>query len=373
MNTSIQPTLINNGLPAGSIIPGEEAKINPVEAGSIVGLPVGSIVHVNVNGSLVPVKTVPAPMASTTVQQTVPLPPPAVTSTYQTQSVQVPQFAANESVQVTGNVQGNVTSTYQTQSVQVPQFAANESVQVTGNVQGNPTPTIKTLPPRIVKNELPAKYNTVTLPPKVVTTRLSPILPPPTPKLSIPTPPAQSVTLPQTAVHSSVTLPPPVQSVAVPQTIQTSIPLPPPQSVTLPPPVQSVAVPQTIQTSIPLPPPQSVTLPTTTQSVTVPQTIQSVYNPTVQSVPVPLPPTVNTSVQGLATQPNTTQYASTSFNPITTQYGTASVGQISPYATTPLAAPYGTPSVGALGTQQITTGNQTIVGTQPLPTLKSLI
>ena len=316
MNTSIQPTLINNGLPAGSIIPGEEAKINPVEAGSIVGLPVGSIVHINVNGSLVPVKTVPAPMASTTVQQTVPLPPPAVTSTYQTQSVQVPQFAANE------------------------------SVQVTGNVQGNPTPTIKTLPPRIVKNELPAKYNTVTLPPKVVTTRLSPILPPPTPKLSIPTPPAQSVTLPQTAVHSSVTLPPPVQSVAVPQTIQTSIPLPPPQS---------------------------VTLPTTTQSVTVPQTIQSVYNPTVQSVPVPLPPTVNTSVQGLATQPNTTQYASTSFNPITTQYGTASVGQISPYATTPLAAPYGTPSVGALGTQQITTGNQTIVGTQPLPTLNSLI
>jgi len=343
MNTSIQPTLINNGLPAGSIIPGDEAKINPVEAGSIVGLPVGSIVHINVNGSLVPVKTVPAPMASTTVQQTVPLPPPAVTSTYQTQSVQVPQFAANE------------------------------SVQVTGNVQGNPTPTIKTLPPRIVKNELPAKYNTVTLPPKVVTTRLSPILPPPTPKLSIPTPPAQSVTLPQTAVHSSVTLPPPVQSVAAPQTIQTSIPLPPPQSVTLPPPVQSVAVPQTIQTSIPLPPPQSVTLPTTTQSVTVPQTIQSVYNPTVQSVPVPLPPTVNTSVQGLATQPNTTQYASTSFNPITTQYGTASVGQISPYATTPLAAPYGTPSVGALGTQQITTGNQTIVGTQPLPTLNSLI
>lgn len=265
MNTSIQPTNINNGLPSGSIIPGEQAKVNPVQAGSIVGLPVGSIVHVNVNGSLVPVKTVPAPMASTTMQtQTVPLPSPPV-------------------------------ATYQTQSVQVPQYIPTGSVNVTGSVQGNPTPTIKTLPPRIVKNELPAKYNTVTLPPKIVTTRLSPILPPPTPQLSIPSPPVQSLT-----------------------------------------------VPQTVQTSIPLPSPQSVTLPTST----------SVYNPNIQSISLPLQPVVNTSVQGLNTQvqPATTQYASTSFNPVTTQYGTTSVEQINPYAS-----------------------NQSVGGTQPLPTLNSLI
>ena len=63
--------------PTKNIIPPEAANTNPVTAGRIVGLPEGSLVHVNVNGNLIPVRTVAAPMTNvqTSVQD------PAYTTT----------------------------------------------------------------------------------------------------------------------------------------------------------------------------------------------------------------------------------------------------------------------------------------------------
>ena len=135
---------------------------------------------------------------------------------------------------------------------------------------------------------MPPKYNTVTLPAKVVTTRLAPIGPPATPsQLPIPTPPVQSAAL-SPPVHTSITLPQPVQSVAVPTTtIVQSVPVP------VPAPIQSVAVP--------------------TQSV-----VKSITVPT--AVPVVAPQYRTTSVP--------IQYATSSFRPLTTAYGTRSVGVV---------------------------------------------
>ena len=64
-----------------SVIPAETAIANPVTAGIIVELPVGSLVHVNVNGNLVPVRNIPAPMTS--IQTSIKV------STYTTKSVPV--------------------------------------------------------------------------------------------------------------------------------------------------------------------------------------------------------------------------------------------------------------------------------------------
>ena len=278
-------SMMSAGYPTGSIIPAETANTNPVTAGSIVGLPVGSLVHVNVNGNLVPVRTVPAPMTSV---QT---------------SVQVP--------------------TYTTTTVPVQ---TTTSVVQTAPAEGNPTPTVRTLPPRIVRNQLAPKYNTVTLPAKVVQTRLAPILPPPTPQLSIQAPPIQNVALP-----------PPT----IPTTFSTQ--------------------------SITVPPVQSVTVPNALQSVTLPPRVSSVVRP-----PVTVP------AQTLSVQ---APVATTSIMPTTTTtYGTTSVGQI-PFGTTsvPMTVPYGTASAPittttygttSVGAPQYTTvGNSAIVGNPGLPML----
>ena len=281
-------SMMTTGVPTASVIPAETANANPVTAGSIVGLPVGSLVHVNVNGNLVPVRTVPAPMTSV---QT---------------SVQMP--------------------TYATTSVPVQ---TTTSVVQTAAPEGNPTPTVRTLPPRIVRNQLATKYNTVTLPPKVVQTRLSPILPPPppTPQLSFQAPPVQNVTLPPTTMPTtfstqSITVPP-VQSVTIPNTLQ---------SVTLPPRVSSVVR-------------APVTVPTQTLSVQAPVTTTSI-----------LPTT-------------------------TTTYGTASIGQNIPFGTAsvPMTVPYGTASApittttygtASVGAPQYTTiGNSAMVGNPGLTVL----
>ena len=268
-------SLMTTGLTTGSIIPAEQANANPVTAGSIVGLPVGSLVHVNVNGNLVPVRTVPAPMTNA---QT---------------SVQLPA--------------------YTTTSVPVQ---TTTSVVQTAAPEGNPTPTVRTLPPRIVRNQLAPKYNTVTLPPKVVQTRLAPILPPPTPQLSFQAPPVQTValpppTLPTTFSTQSITVPP-VQSVTVPNALQ---------SVTLPTKVSSVVRPP-------------VTVPTQTLSVQAPVTTTSILPTTTttygtasigQNIPF-----------GTTSVPLTVPYGTASA-PITTTYGTASVG--APQYTTTIGKP----------------------------------
>ena len=60
-------------------------------------------------------------------------------------------------------------------SVQVPAYTTTSvpvqtmaSVVQTAPAEGNPTPTVRTLPAKIVRNQLAPKYNTVTLPAKVV-------------------------------------------------------------------------------------------------------------------------------------------------------------------------------------------------------------
>ena len=260
-------SMMTTGVPTASVIPAETANANPVTAGSIVGLPVGSLVHVNVNGNLVPVRTVPAPMTSV---QT---------------SVNVP--------------------TYTTTSVPVQ---TTTSVVQTAAPEGNPTPTVRTLPPRIVRNQLAPKYNTVTLPPKVVQTRLAPILPPPTPQLSIQAPPVQSYTLPPQTVPTtfatqSITVPP-VQSVTIPNTVQ---------SVTLPPRVQSIVrAPVTAPTQT-----LSVQAPLTTTTTSIMPTTTTTYGTASVGQNIPF---------GTASVPMTIPYGTASAPITTTTYGTASVG-----------------------------------------------
>ena len=260
-------SMMNGGFSTGSVIPAETANANPVTAGSIVGLPVGSLVHVNVNGNLVPVRTVPAPMTSA---QT---------------SVQVPA--------------------YTTTSVPVQTMT---SVIQNAPAEGNPTPTVRTLPAKIVRNQLAPKYNTVTLPAKVVQTRLAPILPPPTPQLSIQAPPVQTVPLPPppmptTFATQSITVPP-VQSVTVPNTLQ---------SVTLPPTVQSVVrSPLTAPTQT-----LSVQAPVTTTTTSILPTTTTTYGTASVGQNIPF---------GTASVPMTLPYGTASAPITTTTYGTTSVG-----------------------------------------------
>ena len=183
------PVLGTTSIPTASIVPGGGIAMEPVRQGSLIAVPPGTTVPVNVNGSIVHVKTVPAP---------------------QTASVRV--------------------------SNPVPK----------GNNLGN-VPTIITLPPKYIKTQLPPKYNTETLPEKIIQQKLPPLGPPAlAPKLSIPT---QSVVVPST---QSVVVPPP-QPVVVPSTQSVVVPPPQPvvvpstQSVVVPPPqpiLQSAVVPQ---------------------------------------------------------------------------------------------------------------------------------
>ena len=175
------PVLGTTSIPTASIVPGGGIAMEPVRQGSLIAVPPGTTVPVNVNGSIVHVKTVPAP---------------------QTASVRV--------------------------SNPVPK----------GSNLGN-VPSIITLPPKYIKTQLPPKYNTETLPEKIIQQKLPPLGPPTLPpKLSIPT---QSVVVPQpqpVVVPStqSVVVPPP-QPVVVPST--QSVVVPPPQPI-----LQSAVAPQ---------------------------------------------------------------------------------------------------------------------------------
>ena len=250
-------------LPLGSM--------NPLEAGSIVGLPPGSVIPVNVNGSIVPVKTVPAP-----AQRVI-----------QTQTIQVPQ------------------QTVVRQSIAVPETTTTTTA--TTSVGSVPTPTLRTLAPKIVRNQLPPKYNTVTLPAKVVSTRLPPLGPPPTPaNLSIP---AEA----------------PVTSIAVPAPTKTL--------------VKSVAPAQTIVQSVtpvtPVAPVQSVVVPTTSvvKSIAMPAT-------TVQTVPLSIP-----------------------------QYPVSTVRQVTvPYTTGSLRPAYTTSSIRLVGNPVYRTAINPIIGSQVIQT-----
>jgi hypothetical protein len=195
--------------------------------------------------------------------------------------------------------------TYSTTSVAmgtpVPPVVTQSVQPAAGPLPASLTPTVRTLPPRIVRNQLPPKFNQVTLPAKVVTSNLPPIGPPPTPQLPMP----------------SVPLPAP-EPLPMSMTVQ-SVQQVPVQT------VQSVAVPvQTVQ-SVALPYQSVAAVPTTIQSVAVPYSTGSVRPVTTYStgsVPVPA---------------------------VSSVYGTSSIG-----------LPYRTASVGA-GTPLYSTSSMPIM------------
>ena len=106
LQSTTTPT-ISPGFQTGSVVPGQ---VNPVQAGSIVALPPGSIVNVSVGGKLVPVKTVAAPG----VAQTTMLPPPVLPG-----SIVQPPLATTTSVVQRTSIQPT-TVPFSTQSVSVP-------------------------------------------------------------------------------------------------------------------------------------------------------------------------------------------------------------------------------------------------------------
>ena len=164
---STQMSMAQSALPQQSVAQSAvQQNMAPVQAGSILQLPPGSMVPVQAGNSIVYVPTQPIATQQVSVQPQV---------QYQTQTYQAPvetQFDPS-----TANLQ------------EAPQY---------GNTT---TPQLKTLQPRIVRNELPPQYKRVVLPAKVITTRLPPIGPPPTPELNFQLPPPaetyQSVTVPQ--------------------------------------------------------------------------------------------------------------------------------------------------------------------------------
>jgi len=198
-----QPSLlpVQGGAIAQSAI--QQSNMAPVQSGSIMQVPPGTMVPVQAGGSIVMVPT--QPVATQSVQM-------SVQPQYQTTSYQ-PQ----------------VETTYQTQvetEPQLPYEPAPSYGQTT-------TPQLKTLQPKIVRNQLPPQHKTVTLPAKIVTTRLPPIGPPPTPELNLQLPPAQTI--------QSVVVPEPVQPVQSVQTVMVPQPVP----------IQSVVVPQYQTLSVP--------------------------------------------------------------------------------------------------------------------------
>ena len=193
----------------------------PVQAGSILQLPPGSMVPVQAGNSIVYVPTQPIATQQVSVQPQV---------QYQTQTYQAP-------------VETQVQSQFD------PSTANLQEAPQYGNTT---TPQLKTLQPRIVRNELPPQYKRVVLPAKVITTRLPPIGPPPTPELNFQLPPPAET-------YQSVTVPQPVQtvqSVMVPQPVQTV------QSVMMP---MSVQAPQYQTASVPMPAYQTASIPQLSQ------------------------------------------------------------------------------------------------------------
>jgi hypothetical protein len=215
---STQMSMAQSALPQQSVAQSAvQQNMAPVQAGSILQLPPGSMVPVQAGNSIVYVPTQPIATQQVSAQPQV---------QYQTQTYQAPvetQFDPS-----TANLQ------------EAPQY---------GNTT---TPQLKTLQPRIVRNELPPQYKRVVLPAKVITTRLPPIGPPPTPELNFQLPPPAET-------YQSVTVPQPVQtvqSVMVPQPVQTV------QSVMMP---MSVQAPQYQTASVPMPAYQTASIPQLSQ------------------------------------------------------------------------------------------------------------
>ena len=200
-----QPSLlpVQGGAIAQSAM--QQSNMAPVQSGSLMQVPPGTMVPVQAGGSIVMVPT--QPVATQSVQM-------SVQPQYQTTSYQ-PQ----------------VETTYQTQVEAEPQLPYEPAPQYGQTT----TPMLKTLQPKIVRNQLPPQHKTVTLPAKIVTTRLPPIGPPPTPELNLQLPPP---TLPPAQTIQSVVVPEPVQTVQ-------SVMIPQPM------PIQQVVVPQYQTLSVP--------------------------------------------------------------------------------------------------------------------------
>ena len=177
-----------------------QSNMAPFQTGSIMGVPPGTLVPVQVGNNIVQVPT--QPVQTQTVHMSI-QPQPQ----YQTISVPV-----TSTVEAPVDLPPNV--------VPAPQYG-----QAT-------TPSLKTLPARIIKKELPPQYKQKMLPAKVVTQRLPPIGPPatpePTPVQSVPVyePPRQSIVVqqvPTSTVLVPVVQAPQYQTVSVPvSTIQTA-------------------------------------------------------------------------------------------------------------------------------------------------------
>ena len=241
-------SVAQSGIPIQSVAPvqsiAQTQSMQTVQSGSLLQVPPGTMVPVQVGNSIVQVPT-----------------QPVATQQVTTQSIQVP-----------------VQSTYQTTSYQPTvenQYIPDDPNTVPAPQYGQTqTPTLKTLQPRIIRNQLPPQHKTVTLPAKIVTTRLPPIGPPPTPELNLNIPPPA---LPPMETVESVVLPQPVQQVQTYQSVQ-QVPVQSIQQV----PVQSIQ--QVPVQSIQQVPVQSVLV---SQPVQVP--IQSVVVPQYQTTSVPLP------------------------------------------------------------------------------------
>jgi hypothetical protein len=219
---STQMSMAQSALPQQSVAQSAvQQNMAPVQAGSILQLPPGSMVPVQAGNSIVYVPTQPIATQQVSVQPQV---------QYQTQTYQAP-------------VETQVQSQFD------PSTANLQEAPQYGNTT---TPQLKTLQPRIVRNELPPQYKRVVLPAKVITTRLPPIGPPPTPELNFQLPPPAET-------YQSVTVPQPVQtvqSVMVPQPVQTV------QSVMMP---MSVQAPQYQTASVPMPAYQTASIPQLSQ------------------------------------------------------------------------------------------------------------
>lgn len=237
-NTMIPSVQVGAGIPLQSTTMAQSAvqqNMAPVQAGSVLQLPPGSMVPVQVGNSIAYVPTQPIATQQVSVQPQV---------QYQTQSYQPP---------------------VETQVVQ-SQFDPSANIQEAPEYGNTTTPQLKTLTPRVLKNTLPPQYKQVVLPAKIVTTRLPPIGPPPTPELNLQLPPPaetyQSATVPTPVVETqvqSVMMPQPVQqvqSVLVPQPVQQV------QSVMMP---MSIQAPQYPTTSVPMPAYQTASIPQLSQ------------------------------------------------------------------------------------------------------------
>lgn len=246
-----QPLIAQSAIPQQSSIPAQtgviaqsaapQMNMAPQTAGSMLSVPPGTMVPVRVGNSIVMAPTQPVQVQTQSVVQTsIPQPPPQ--PEYQIASYQPPVETVPVETEVVPEPMGpNV-------------FPAPQFGQTT-------TPQLITNKAKVVRSTLPPQYKTVTLPAKIVTERLPPIGPPPTPELDIPLPP------------------PPVETYIPPEPVQTYQPV---QSVQQ---VKTVMVPQVKTVMVPQ-----------VKTVMVPQTQVSTI-PQYQTTSVPMVSTVGQLAQ----------------------------------------------------------------------------